>query len=197
MPCDPKIMICSMTYARRAVRLATLLLLSTIQRPALAQLPPSSQGVPPNRAPSISLVVPAAGLPIPADKPVVLLRFVAVDSTDAIDPSSLLMLVDGQDRTSLLQVGGGEAWGPLAPDSSLSLPLAIAIGVHLLHVRICSVRGICGALDAAITVIPAAPKVEAGTPSASDSTTQRGSSASLIRMLLELVLALARKLTAR
>jgi hypothetical protein len=142
-------------------------------------------------------VVPTAGLPIPADKPVVLVRFVAVDSTDAIDPSSLRMSVDGQDRTSLLQFGGGEAWGPLVADSSSSSPTTIALGVHLLHVRICTVRGICGVLDAPVTVASAESVVRADTPSASDSTAQRGSPVSLIRMLLELVLALARKLIAQ
>ena len=195
MPCDQRITGCFTRAARLTVPLATLLLLSIIHPPAFAQLPVSSQAST-NGAPIISLVVPAAGLPIPADKPVVLLRFVAVDSADGIDRSSVRMSVDGQDRTSLLQFGGGEAWGPLAPDSSSSARPTIAVGEHVLHVRICSIRGICGSLDAPISVIPAESNADADTPSAADSTPQGGSPVSLIRMLLELLLALARKLTA-
>ena len=180
MPCS--------THSLRLALLAAAGIASSA--PAFAQ---QATGV--NRAPTIKLIVPADGAPIPADKPVVLFHFVAGDSSDAIDPSSLRMSVDGLDRTSLLQLGAGEAWGPLAPDSSASSP-PIAPGVHLVHARVCSVRGVCGSLDAPVTVIPAEPVTQSGATATPDSTAEGRSPVSLLRMLLELVLALARKLIA-
>jgi hypothetical protein len=153
----------------------------------------AQQPTTPNQAPSIKLIVPAEGAAIPADKPVVLFRFAAGDSSDAIDPASFRLAVDGLDRTNLLQLGNGEAWGPLVPDSFASSP-PIAPGVHLVHARVCSVRGVCGLLDASVTVIPAEPIAQSGAAAAADSSAEHGTPISLIRMLLELVLALARKL---
>lgn len=147
----------------------------------------------PNRAPTIALVVPAEGAAIPAEKPVVLFRFAPGDSSDAIDPASFRMSVDGLDRTTLLQLGGSEAWVPLVPDSSASSP-PIAPGVHLVHALVCSLRGVCGSLDTKVTVIPAAPAVPPGVSAEPDSTANQGTPVSLIRMLIDLVIALARRL---
>lgn len=153
--------------------------------------------------PIIVLAAPMAGSSVPADKPVIVLRFTLGEPTDAIDPSSLRMLVDGEDRSSLLQLGIGEAWGPLARDSG-STPRAgaasgtappISPGVHLLHVRLCSMRGVCSTLDAPVTVAPSeAPFMSAHTASPSDSSAQQRSHDSKLRKALDLLIAGARKL---
>ena len=109
-------------------------------------------------------------------------------------------------NVSLSTVGGMVKFATTRSGKPLSLttrvreepvkPAAEALitpGVHLLHARVCSMRGVCGIFDAAVTVIP----VDAATPSAAsapDSSAQHQSPISLIRLLLELVLAIARKL---
>lgn len=60
-----------------------------------------------------------------------------------------------------------------------------------LHARVCSIHGVCGLVDASVAVSALDSLPQASEP---DSTVQHGSPISLIRMLLELVLALARKL---
>lgn len=177
-----------MSWNNHSLRHAVLAVAGIACSTTFAQQPATA-----NQAPTIKLIVPAEGAAIPADKPVVLFRCTAGDSSDAIDPSSFRMSVDGLDRTSLLQLGDGEAWGRLVPDSSASFP-PIAPGVHLVHARVCSLRGLCGQLDAPVTVLPAGPAAQSGAPMEPDSTALQRAPISLIRMLLELVLALARKL---
>src|SRR5437867_7614789 len=72
-------------------------------QPVSAQQP--NTAVAAYRPPTIVLAAPLAGASIPADKPVIVLRFASGESADAIDPSSLRMSVDGEDRTPLLQLG--------------------------------------------------------------------------------------------
>lgn len=169
------------------------------------QQPPTS--VASYRPPLIVLAEPSAGVTIPADKPVIVVRFTAGEPDDAIDASSLRLSVDGEDRTSLLQLGSGEAWGPLARDTTTAnvkptsaasggVPL-IAAGVHLVHVRVCSMRGVCSALDTPVTVAP----LETATPlssrtAAADSATQQHLGHSPLRKIMDLVIAGARKLLA-
>lgn len=170
---------------------------------ALGQQPPT----PPVAAyhpPIIVLAAPMAGSSVPADKPVIVLRFSLGEPTDAIDPSSLRMSVDGEDRSSLLQLGSGEAWGPLARDSGGSSPSGgasatappIAPGVHLLHVRLCSMRGVCSTLDAPVTVAPSEGKVTSRAPTPTDSSAQQRSHDSKLRKALDFLIAGARKLLA-
>lgn len=172
-------------------------------QPVSAQQPNSTIAV--YRRPSIVLAAPAAGTTIPADKPVIVLRFAPGEPEDAIDPSSLRLSVDGEDRTALLQLGSGEAWGPLARDTTTarSLTLAspgaplIAPGVHLVHVRLCSMRGICAALDIPVTVAP--PDVipaPSRAISAADSSAQQHARPSMLHKMIDLVIAGARKLLA-
>ena len=169
---------------------------------AFTQQPPAL--APGYRPPTIALIVPADGATIPADKPVIVLRFAAGDPADAIDPASLRMAVDGEDRTALLQLGDGEAWGPLMPDSvhsrtqdAISAPAhapVIAPGVHLVHARVCSKRGVCGMLDAPVTVVPVESVLHSDTGATADSTSERQSTYSLLRWLLDLAIAIARRL---
>ena len=199
MPCRSRNAISRFTRAR--VRIPCVVLAALGPGPvALAQQ--SSTPAAAYHPPIIVLAAPVAGSPVPADKPVIVLRFTAGEQTDAVDPSTLRMSVDGEDRSSLLQLGSGEAWGPLARerDSSPASPGVmspaappIAPGVHLLHVRLCSMRGVCSTLDAPVTVAPAeTPQTRAAT--ATDSSAQQRSRDSKLRKALDFLIAGARKL---
>ncbi|HKO15922.1 MAG TPA: hypothetical protein VJU87_06765 [Gemmatimonadaceae bacterium] len=175
-----------------------------------AQQPPSASTIPAQyRAPSIVLAIPAAGGGIPADKPVIVLRFTPGDGSDAIDPSSLRIVVDGQDRSALFQVGDGEAWGPLGPaaahggggvtpgssstsDTPISATAVVATGEHLVSARICSSRGVCGSLNAPVLVLPST--VDTRSTPTPDSDAATGSSHSTLRKVLDALLSGARKL---
>jgi hypothetical protein len=190
---------------RRRVPLPRHLLIAaagTLLRPSIVfAQQPSPPPVSVYRAPAIALATPIAGTAIPADKPVIVLRFAQGETDDPIDPSSLRVSVDGQDRTSLLQLGTGEAWGPLAPmtapnasAAALAAAVVIASGVHLVHARLCSMRGVCSTLDVPVTVSPADPTaVLRSGISQADSTAQQ-SKPSRLRQVVNLVIAGARKL---
>jgi hypothetical protein len=112
-------------------------------------------GSPPYRTPAIVLVYPEAGTTLPSDKPVVLLRFAPRESDDPVDPGSFKATIDGVDRTAAFRVSDHEAWGSLTAGA----PNAVAqdqatSGSHTLGVRICSVRGVCGALTVVLDVRP-------------------------------------------
>lgn len=204
VPCRNALVGARLTRARARATLFIIAAIALVHGSAVFGQQPAS---PPAsyRPPVIVLAEPLAGVSIPADKPVIVVRFTAGEPDDAIDPASLRLSVDGEDRTSLLQVGSGEAWGPLARDtttanvkptstSSGGVPL-IAAGVHLVHVRVCSMRGVCSTLDTTVTVAPletAAPLLSR--TAAADSVTQQHSGHSPLRKVLDLVIAGARKL---
>ena len=128
------------------------------QQPAA---PPSAAPAPPitaYRPPVIALVQPSEGGAIYQDKPVVVIRFTAGEAADPIDLSSLVVTVDGNDRTKLFQVAPTEAWGPIAPAQSQQ---SIPVGAHAVSVRICSMRGACSTAQATISVLPAAASAPA------------------------------------
>lgn len=203
VPCRSHSAIAQVTRAR--VRNPCVLLAALIPGSvALAQQPPTAPAAA-YHPPLIVLTAPLAGSSIPADKPVIVLRFTAGEPTDGIDPSSLRVSVDGEDRTSLLQLGIGEAWGSLARDGGSSAPPGvvsaaaspIAPGVHLLHVRLCSMRGVCSTLDAPVTVTPSETSptgVRTTTPT--DSSAQQRSHDSKLHKALDFLIAGARKLLA-
>jgi hypothetical protein len=117
--------------------------------------PVSGQGPPavsPYRLPVIALAQPATGSALPQDKPVVLFRFAAGEATDPIDLGSFAVSVDGENRTSLFQMSGAEAWGPLSSGAD-----RITLGEHEVVARICSARGACSTTIALVTVGPAGP----------------------------------------
>lgn len=203
MPCRSRNAISRFTHARVRI-IGVVLAVHSLGPVALAQQP-STPPVAPYHPPIIVLAAPTAGSSVPADKPVIVLRFTLGEPSDAIDPSSLRMSVDGENRSSLLQLGSGEAWGPLARDSGVSPPSGgasgtaapIAPGVHLLHVRLCSMRGVCSTLDAPVTVAPSeAALMSARTAIPSDSSAQQQSHDSKLRKALDFLIAGARKLLA-
>lgn len=199
MPCRSPSALARLTRAR--VRIPCVVLAALIPGLVVLAQQPSTPAAT-YHPPIIVLAAPITGSAIPADKPVIVLRFSAGEQTDAVDPSTLRMSVDGEDRSSLLQLGTGEAWGPLARENGSSpasggvkspaAPL-IAPGVHLLHVRLCSMRGVCSTLDAPVAVAPAEPpQTRSATPA--DSSGQQRSRDSKLRKALDFLIAGARKL---
>lgn len=82
-------------------------------------------------------------------------------------------------------LSGGEACGPLVPAASDSATLAP--GEYQVMARICSSRGACGTFAATVTVVPGLAK--AADPADSHNRRQR-----LISLLIDLLIAAARKL---
>lgn len=154
------------------------------------------------RPPTITLAVPVSGEAIPADRPVIVLKFTAGEVNDSIDSSSLRLSVDGQDRTALLKLGDGEAWGPLSADiatpakADTATAAVIAPGVHLVHARLCSVRGVCATLDEPVTVAPSAFVLPTATNAAPDTSADAKQEASLLWRVIAFLIAAARKLLA-
>jgi hypothetical protein len=131
-------------------------------RSLAAQVPPPSPSptatpgmLAPYRAPLIALVQPAgtAGGFVPQDRPVVVFRFAAGEADDPLDVRSLVVAVDGADRTVLFQTSASEAWGALADDEAVRRG-KLAAGAHRVAARICSARGACGSTEAQVLVVP-------------------------------------------
>lgn len=204
MRCRSRIALFRLPRARaRIVLLPILFVALTHVSTVLGQQPPAPGAV--YHPPIIALAAPANGTSIPADKPVIVLRFAPGEPSDAIDPSSLRLSVDGEDRTAVLQVASGEAWGELARDTTAARAPSVAAGgvtliapgVHLVHVRVCSMRGICATLDSPVTVAPpdvTPPPNRALSPA--DSSAQRHAQPSMLRKVLDLVITATRKLLA-
>ena len=85
----------------------------------------------------------------------VLFRFAPGEADDPIDPRSLRVVVDGIDATARFHGAASEAWGMLAAPASSGNPGPITVGEHQVEARICSVRGACGVIRAAVLVTPA------------------------------------------
>ena len=129
------------------------LLLSTSCATAAERLRGSSR----YRAPAIVLAYPEHGAALPADKAVVVIRFAPREAEDPIDVSSFRATVDGVDRSSQFRVTSTEAWGSLGESSlpaSASGETRLTSGPHTLGARVCSVRGVCGALSVVVDVRP-------------------------------------------
>lgn len=116
----------------------------------------------PHRPPQLALVAPSSGESLPQDKPSIVLRYARGALDDPLDLTSLVVLVDGEDRSSQFHADSTEAWGsidPLTTGRSAGQPLAL--GVHQLVARICSARGIC--VDLRETVTIGSPMPDVGT----------------------------------
>ena len=128
------------------------------QPPGVPQ--PSSQSSQPAlgayRPPSLALVQPARGTPVPQDRPVAVFRYSAGEANDPVDPRSFQIAVDGADRTRYFAVTAAEAWGLLGPADSVGFAPEdlLAIGGHDVSARICSVRGACSTISEQVTVAP-------------------------------------------
>ena len=150
----------------RALAVATAcglprLLRAQASTPAPSAPPPV---VAPYRLPAIALVQPQDGGAVYQDRPVIVLRFAAGESTDPVDATSLAVSVDGVDRTKLFQTSAADAWGPLAPNDATDAPLAL--GAHHVAARICSARGACALSEATVSVIPNAASALPNAPEA-------------------------------
>lgn len=135
----------------------------------------------PYRTPVIALVQPTSGGAIPRDKPVVVFRLAQGEPSDGIDAKSLTVTVDGIDVTPAFQLAGNDAWGSLAGAASAS---PLDVGVHQVIARICSARGACGSVSAAVTIAAVAQPTIAAT----EPTTKRGRIAEFVIRVTEKLL---------
>jgi hypothetical protein len=99
--------------------------------------------------PTITLVQPVAGGAVPRDRPVVGFRYSSSTEADPIDIATFAVSVDGLDQTSAFALSPSEGWGALAPSEGRE---AMSLGSHSIEARICSVRGACARIAAAILV---------------------------------------------
>lgn len=160
--------------ASTARALAAVTLACGLPRFAHAQVSvpaPNQPAVASYRLPGIALVQPQDGGAVYQDRPVIMLRFTSGEPTDPVDASSLMVDVDGVDRTKLFQTSGYDAWGPIAPNGATDP--ALAIGLHHVTARICSQRGACALAEATVSVIPNAASAAATTPATGRSVHQR------------------------
>jgi hypothetical protein len=135
---------------------ALLLVPALACSPALAQqapppVPAAASALAPYQLPLISIAQPAPGIPLPADRPVVLVRFAAREPRDPIDPASFAITVDGKSRTAAFTVTEGEAWG-LIRDADSWTEGETQAGTHVVAARICSTRGACAEVTATVEV---------------------------------------------
>ncbi|NUP57089.1 MAG: hypothetical protein HOQ19_14755 [Gemmatimonadaceae bacterium] len=165
-------------FRRRAPTIRALAIATACGLPRLLRAQASTPSTPapppavaPYRLPALALVQPQDGGAVYQDRPVIVLRFAAGESTDPVDATSLTVSVDGVDRTKLFQTSAADAWGPLAPTGATDAPLAM--GAHHVAARVCSIRGACAITEATISVIPNAASTAATAPAAGRSIHQR------------------------
>ena len=109
----------------------------------------------PYRSPQLALAAPVRGESLPQDKPSVVFRYERGEPDDPIDLASFTVIVDGEDRSTQFHADSAEAWGSIDPlAKGASAGQALALGVHQVAARICSVRSVCTDLRDAVTVAP-------------------------------------------
>ena len=109
------------------------------------------------RTPAVVLAYPERGVPLPADRAVVLFRFALREPGDDIDVTSFKATVDGVDRTSRFRVTSDETWGTLGDSvggTSGAVETRLTPGPHVVCARVCTVRGACGSVSAVLDVRP-------------------------------------------
>jgi hypothetical protein len=96
------------------------------------------------------------------DRPVAVFQLGGVASPDSADARTFRVWVDGDERSRLFHIDGQQgnvqAWGALGDSTSqaASSPSApLSVGVHLVTAQLCTVRGVCTTIHAAVTVLPA------------------------------------------
>ena len=140
----------------------------------------------PYRSPALALATPARGEGLPQDKPGIVLRYARGEPDDPLDLASLVVLVDGEDRSSQFHADSTEAWGSVDPLArGASAGQALALGVHQLTARMCSSRRICTDVRETITIEPSL---------LSTAPTPHSSSRSRVLTALALLLALVQRL---
>lgn len=137
--------------------LISALIIISARTAALAQQP--VPGPPPlamYHPPSLALIQPVGGGSVPQDRPIIMFRFAAGDSTDPVEARSFAVVVDGKDRTPLFELARDEVWGPLVPAEDTP---SLAPGAHVFSARICSIRGACGEVSGSV-LVAAAPALQ-------------------------------------
>lgn len=147
---------CIQTASRRRSRVYApiLIVMLGVSGPHRAWAQATSTPAPalaPYALPILRLVQPGVGALLPQDKPVGVFRFASAESLDPIDALSFSVVVDGTDRTMLFHLSDGQAWGSFAPEGE-----QLSAGQHKVAAKICTARGACGSVSAAITVVTAA-----------------------------------------
>lgn len=123
-------------WAARVASLASL----------LAQPPVANSYGPPR----LALAYPAAGASVPSDSPTVVFRYASAEASDPLDLRSLVVVVDGADRTSHFRATADAAWGPIINGRGEG------IRAHSVRARICTVRGVCAEVSAIVAVLGSA-----------------------------------------
>jgi hypothetical protein len=168
-------------FTRAAVRHASRSLAAAIVLAALPHTPagaqqPTPPPVMPYRPPAIALVqpvLPPAGTgSVPLDRPAVVFRFAVGEADDPLDVRSLVVAVDGADRTTLFQATPDQAWGRLASDEQLRRG-ELTTGTHRVVARICSTRGVCATAEAQVLVVPGVTSADAAGRHAGESSGTR------------------------
>ena len=97
-------------------------------------------------APRLMIVYPRPGVSIPSENPALVLRYSSSDESDPLDLRTLVVLVDGRDRTAHFRVTADVAWGTIVDGTT-------GISAHEVEARVCTVRGVCVRLSAIVTVV--------------------------------------------
>jgi hypothetical protein len=156
------------------------------QEQARDTMPASAPASAPYRSPELALAAPARGEGLPQDKPAIVLRYARGEPDDPLDLASLVVLVDGEDRSAQFHADSTEAWGSIDPlATGAAAGQALALGLHQLAARICTSRSICTDLRETVTIEPSVLSV-APSP--------RASSKSRVLTALVLLLTLLQRL---
>ena len=147
---------------------------------------PTAAPIVSSRLPFIALAQPPDGVAIPQDRPALVFRFGAADASDPLDLGSLRIVIDGRDVTARFQVIPNEAWGKIDPLAASGTPMAVA-GLHAVSARICTLRGLCGAVAASINVSAVAPDVQVAPNAPTTSSGPQGLIGALVKVARKII----------
>jgi hypothetical protein len=142
----------------RGGAIASIALALVPPAPLAAQKPASDSAsvIAPYRAPRLALAEPPLGAGLAQDRPTVVFRYAQGESDDPLDLTSFAVAVDGETRSAQFHADSAEAWGSIEPTGSHASAYAgqpLALGVHQLAARICSLRGVCADVRTTVTVV--------------------------------------------
>ncbi|HVF61015.1 MAG TPA: hypothetical protein VNJ70_14505 [Thermoanaerobaculia bacterium] len=110
--------------------------------PAPAAAPPAAQSAGQAERPvQIASVAPAEGAQVAADAVVIIVRLDLTRGERPVSPTSLRLLLDGEDVTAAARVGATEDVPPSQADISYTPPAPLAAGEHRAEVRFVDDRG--------------------------------------------------------
>jgi len=158
----------TMTRVRGGATALVMLLPTLVQAVPLVAQSQANDTIPGGasyQSPQLALASPVRGEELPQDKPSIVLRYARGEPDDPLDLTSLVVLVDGEDRSAQFHADSTEAWGSIDPlASGASAGQALALGVHQLTARICSSRSICTDLRETVTIEPSVLSVSPPKP---------------------------------